>query len=62
MSLNMRTNIELTPHHRKGAVPFVVVFGSDVPLPRFITASGPFGSQVLQIEMKRLTTIVCLNL
>lgn len=52
MSLNVHTDIELTPTATKAPVPFVVVFDSDVPLSRFVTSGGLFRSQVLQIEMK----------
>ena len=50
MSFNEHTDIELTPTTTKVPAPFVVAFGSGAPPSQSVISSGPFRSQMLQIE------------
>lgn len=50
MPLNGHNNIELVPTTTKAPVPFVVAFGSGAPPSQSVISSGPFRSQMLQIE------------
>ena len=50
MSLNNHNNIELVSTTTQVPVPFVVAFGSGAPPSQSVISSGPFRSQMLQIE------------